>query len=150
MKIDLSTKEGYDIATGLTGHGVSHYPMLKKLVTGAIRHKTGLADTSELVIRTKSLPTGEISKLCCLELPHLAGASNEIKSVMCHWAFHSWQAAKALRMDSNFVNFIFSLWVTLDWGDYCIIKQDGVLVESDIIYQWICQLAEAADKEIFK
>ena len=95
MKLDVGTREGYDIAIALGGSGIHKLPTLKRFITGSIR-RVCKVDSDHCVLYQGSPQDRinllrEISWLRC-ELP----GNILLCEVVLHWISHAIGAMDAL------------------------------------------------------
>jgi len=86
MKLDISTREGYNVATALIGPGTYNLSTLKELVTGEIRRvckvspgpltRDGLIDTEALRRETLWLHNAVVRNV-------------HLRTIMTHWLSHA-------------------------------------------------------------
>jgi len=97
--LDITTKEGYDLATALRGPD-QDYPKLKYIVTGWIRGKLNLVTTVCQAITVYQVRHGELTPhdvdMAKEEVKHLFACPHQ-HGAMLHWASHATQAIRWLR-----------------------------------------------------
>jgi len=86
MNLDVSTREGYAIATALRGPD-KDYTTLKWIITGWIRNKCGVPSDSGVRVRTERLTDKTILRAKA-EVNRLFGDKSD-RVVIRHWVLHA-------------------------------------------------------------
>lgn len=95
MKLDVSTREGYDIAVALGGSGIHKLPTLKRLITGSIR-RVCKVDSDHCVLYQGS-PQDQINlQREILWLRYELPGNTPLCEVALHWMGHAIWAMNAL------------------------------------------------------
>lgn len=105
MKLDVSTRMGYDIAAALTSSGVPSAGSLKRLITGSIRRVCEVRDDHHCIVYPEHLEVGAkpeclmtrriiLGDVKCLRASLVDAPT--VCSVVSHWLGHAVRAMRYL------------------------------------------------------
>lgn len=101
MKLDVSTRKDYIIATALTGPGIAELDTLKIFITGEIRRVCGVPSECGGPLTRDKPTTIERVRHDVFWLQEEMVTSRHLKLAVCHWSRHARDALVQLGCGSN-------------------------------------------------